>query len=66
MIKDFKLENIICFNSSIIKHSPSLSISQLTPLTPHSCTELSNFGALEALGGGLQMFFELQKQRSKV
>jgi hypothetical protein len=66
MIKDFKLENLICFNSSIIK-----KLNPLTPNTPyfppHSSIELSNFFmTLEALGERLQMFFELHKQNNNV
>jgi hypothetical protein len=56
LIKDFKLKILICFNSPIIKH--------WTPLhqTPHIFyVPLSNYAIfvmLEALGGGLQIFFK--------
>jgi len=62
MIKDFKLKILICFNSPITKH--------WTPLhqTSYIFSFLSGikqfFVALKALGRGLQMFFQLQKQRN--
>jgi len=63
--KDFELKILICFNSLII-------IKLWVPLhwTPHNfCIPFSYWAiqaALEALGGGLYMFFELQKQKENV
>ncbi len=54
IIKYLKLETPICFNSPITKH--------WTPSTKN----LIFFVTLEVLSGGLQMFFQLQKQRNHV
>jgi hypothetical protein len=66
-IKDFKLEVLIRFNSPITKNWTLLH--QTPSYLPHSYTESINFAVfamLEVLGRGLQMFFELQKQRNNV
>jgi hypothetical protein len=63
MIKDFKLEILIC----LIDPSPNIEPCY----TKHALSSpflyrIDQFLALEELGGGLQMFFQLQKERNNV
>jgi hypothetical protein len=64
MIKDFKLQILICSISPITEH--------WTPYTKHTISSpitLLNweiFAALEALGEGIQIFFQIQKQSNNV
>jgi hypothetical protein len=61
--ENFKLKILICFNSSIIEHGGPLHPHNF----PHFVIKLSNFCNLgKARWGGLQMFFELEKQRENV
>jgi hypothetical protein len=48
MIKDFKLEILICFNSPITKHWTPLH--QTPQIFPHSFTKLSKFSSLRSTG----------------
>jgi hypothetical protein len=61
MIKDFKAGNLKLFEFT---HCQTLNL--LTPNIPYLPPFLYRIKALEALGEGLQMFFELQKQRNNV
>jgi len=59
-IKDFKLKILICFNSPIIKH-------QTLHIFPPFLYQIDQIlWSWKPLGGGLQMFLELQKQRNNV
>ncbi len=64
MMKIFKLDILICLNSPITKHWAALH------QTPHNFSILllnqAIFVTLEVLGGGLQMFSELQRSRGKL
>jgi hypothetical protein len=58
MIKDFKLEKLICFNPPITEHQTPLH--QTTRIFHIQLSNWVTFVALETLGAGIQMFFELR------
>jgi len=65
MIKDFKLKILICSISPIIEHwTPLHRTRHIFP--PITLLNWEIFAALEALGEGIQMFFQIQKQRNNV
>lgn len=63
-IKDLKLEILTYFDSPKTKHWTPVHQTPNIFLIPLSNGAI--FAALEALGGGLQMFLELEKQRKMV
>jgi hypothetical protein len=63
-IQFFELEILICFNSTITKHWTPLH--QTPRIFLISLSTWKFLAALEALGGGVQMFFEIQNQRNNV
>ncbi len=63
-IKDIKLKILICFKSPIVEHWTPLH--QTPHIFPHPLSNWAILTALEALDEGLQIFFELQKQRNNV
>jgi hypothetical protein len=63
-IKDFKIRILICFNSPITEHWTFLhQTPHVYPILLWNWELLATF---ETLGGGLQIIFELQKQRHNV
>jgi hypothetical protein len=64
MIKDFKLEILICFNPPVVEHWTLYTKHSTSFVIPFLIWAI--FTMLEVLGGRLQMFFELWKQRNDV
>jgi len=64
MVKDFKLEILIYFDSPLYEHWTIYTKHSTSFLIPFSIW--ATFTMLEVLGRRLQMFFELRKQRNNV
>jgi len=64
-IKDLKFKIQLCFKSPIIKHW-TLYTKHLISFLPIPLTNWEFFTTLEALGGELKMFFELENQRNNM